>query len=194
MKQDTTLINKLFHDKDPLEGLDEVMAYYNRWDDGYVIVEGKSIAKERIPYHLKDLVVGHVWDKVINKGFVPVLGRVSMLDDNEIRITPIKVLSREAKDIGDELPLRVSFKMLHPILLTPGLLLKLGFSRYNINGFSGYRKKVNGSYIRIQFNTNDGEYITEYINYTMRFGTNVFRGMYLHQFMEILNLYFGYGY
>ena len=31
----------------------------------------------------------------------------------------------------------------------------------------------------------------EYVNYTMRFGTNVFRGAYLHQLMGILNLYFG---
>lgn len=28
----------------------------------------------------------------------------------------------------------------------------------------------------------------------VRFGNNVFRGEYLHQLMEILNLYFGYDY
>ena len=133
MKRDTTLINKLFHDKDPLEGLDEVRAYYNRYDDEGVIVEGKPIDREIIPYHLKDLVVGYVLNKVTNKTFIPVLGRVSMLDPMEIRITPIKVLSREVNDISDELPLKVSFKMIHPIVLTPGLLLKLGFSIYNIN-------------------------------------------------------------
>ena len=31
----------------------------------------------------------------------------------------------------------------------------------------------------------------EYVNYTMRFGTNVFRGAYLHQLMRILNINFG---
>lgn len=115
-----------------------------------------------------------------------------MLDYNEIYITPIKVLSEhgddiEVNDINDKLPLKVSFKMLHPIVLTPGLLLKWGFSIYNINGFSGYRKNVNGSYIKIKLDTDH----MEYVNYTMRFGTNVFRGAYLHQLMGILNLYFG---
>ena len=190
MRWDNTLINKLFHDKDPLEGLDEVRAYYNRYDDEGVIVTGKPIAREIIPYHLKDLVVGYVLNKVTNKTFIPVLGRVSMLDPMEIRITPIKVLSREVNDINDKLPLKVSFKMLHPIVLTPGLLLKLGFSIYNINGFSGYRKNVNGSYIKIKLDTDH----MEYVNYTLRFGNNVFRGAYLHQLMEILNLYFGYDY
>lgn len=137
MRWDNTLINKLFHDKDPLEGLDEVRAYYNRYDDEGVIVTGKNLDREIIPYHLKDLVVGYVLNKVTNKTFIPVLGRVSSLDYNEIYITPIKVLSEhgddiEVNDINDELPLKVSFKMLYPIVLTPGLLLKLGFSIYNI--------------------------------------------------------------
>ena len=187
MRWDNTLINKLFHDKDPLEGLDEVMSYYDRYYDEGVIVTGKSIAREIIPYHLKDLVVGYVLNKVTNKSFIPVLGRVSRLDYNEIHITPIKVLSEEVNDINDKLPIKVSFKMLYPIVLTPGLLLNLGFSRYNINGSSGYRKNVNGSYVKIKLDTEH----CEYVNYTMRFGTNVFRGAYLHQLMGILNLYFG---
>ena len=187
MRWDHTLINRLFYDKDPLEGLDEVMSYYDRYYDDGVIVTGKDIARERIPYHLKDLVVGYVLNKVTNKTFIPVLGRVSMLDENEIHITPIKVLSEEVNDINDKLPLKVSFKMLYPIVLTPGLLLNLGFSRYNINGFFGYRKNVNGSYVKIKLDTDH----CEYVNYTIRFGTNVFRGAYLHQLMRILNLYFG---
>lgn len=136
------------------------------------------------------MVVGYVPNMVTNKGFIKVLGRVSRLDYNEIYITPIKVLSEEVNDINDKLPklpLKVSFKMLYPIVLTPGLLLKLGFSIYNINGFSGYRKNVKGSYIKIKLDTDH----MEYVNYTMRFGTNVFRGAYLHQLMGILNLYFG---
>lgn len=44
------VINKLFHDKDPLEGLDEVMAYYNRYYDDGVIVTGKNLDREIIPY------------------------------------------------------------------------------------------------------------------------------------------------
>ena len=192
MRWDHTFINKLFHDKDPLEGVDEVMAYYNRYYDDGVIVTGKNLDREIIPYHLKDLVVGYVLNKVTNKTFIPVLGRVSRLDYNEIYITPIKVLSEhgddiEVNDINDKLHLNVSFKMLYPIVLTPSLLLKLGFSMYNINGFYGYRKNVNGLYIKIKVDTEH----CEYVNYTMRFGTNVFRGAYLHQLMGILNLYFG---
>ena len=187
MNWDHTLINKLFYDKDPLEGLDREMSYYDRYYDGGVIVTGKHLDRERIPYHLKDLVVGYVPNMVTNKGFIKVLGRVSRLDYNEIYITPIKVLSEEVNDINDKLPLKVSFKMLYPIVLTPGLLLNLGFSRYNINGFYGYRKNVNGSYVKIKLDTDH----CEYVNYTMRFGTNVFRGAYLHQLMGILNLYFG---
>ena len=192
MRWDHTLINRLFYDKDPLEGLDEVMAYYDRYYDDGVIVTGNNLDRERIPYHLKDLVVGYVLNKVTNKTFIPVLGRVSRLDYNEIYITPIKVLSEhgddiEVNDINDKLPLKVSFKMLYPIVLTPSLLLNLGFSRYNINGFFGYRKNVNGSYVKIKVDTEH----CEYVNYTMRFGTNVFRGAYLHQLMGILNLYFG---
>ena len=192
MRWDHTLINRLFYDKDPLEGLDEVMAYYDRYYDDGVIVTGNNLDREIIPYHLKDLVVGYVPNMVTNKGFIPVLGRVSRLDYNEIYITPIKVLSEhgddiEVNDINDKLPLKVSFKMIYPIVLTPSLLLKLGFSMYNINGFYGYRKNVNGSYVKIKVDTEH----CEYVNYTMRFGTNVFRGAYLHQLMEILNLYFG---
>ena len=139
MRWDNTLINKLFYDKDPLEGLDIEMSYYDRYYDDGVIVTGKNLDREIIPYHLKDLVVGYVLNKV-NKTFIPVLGRVSRLDYNEIYITPIKVLSEhgddiEVNDINDKLPIKVSFKMLYPIVLTPGLLLNLGFSRYNINGF-----------------------------------------------------------
>ena len=187
MRWDHTLINKLFHDNDPLEGLDEVMAYYDRYYDDGVILTGKNLDREIIPYNLRDLVVGYVLNKVTNKTFIPVLGRVSRLDYNEIYITPIKVLSEEVNDINDKLPLKVSFKMLYPIVLTPGLLLNLGFSRYNMNGFFGYRKNVNGSYVKIKVDTEH----CEYVNYTMRFGTNVFRGAYLHQLMRILNLYFG---
>lgn len=189
MRWDHTLINRLFYDKDPLDGLDRERSYYNRYDDDGVIVTGKHLDRERIPYHLKDLVVGYVPNMVTNKGFIKVLGRVSRLDYNEIYITPIKVLSEEVNDINDKLPLKplkVSFKMIYPIVLTPGLLLKLGFSMYNINGFYGYRKNVNGLYIKIKVDTEN----CEYVNYTMRFGTNVFRGAYLHQLMGILNLYF----
>ena len=190
MRWDNTLINRLFHDKDPLEGLDEVMAYYDGYYDEGVIVTGNHLDRERIPYHLKDLVVGYVLNKVTNKTFIPVLGRVSRLDYNEIYITPIKVLSEEVNAINDKLPkipLKVSYKMIYPIVLTPGLLLKLGFSMYNINRFYGYRKNVKGLYIKIRVDTEH----CEYVNYTMRFGTNVFRGAYLHQLMGILNLYFG---
>lgn len=72
------------------------MAYYDRYYDDCVIVTGNNLDKK---YHLKDLVVGYVLNKVTNKTFIPVLGRVSRLDYNEIYITPIKVLSEHRDDI-----------------------------------------------------------------------------------------------
>ena len=62
------------------------MSYYDRYYDDGVIVTGNNLAREIIPYHLKDLVVGYVPNMVTNKGFIKVLGRVSRLDYNEIYI------------------------------------------------------------------------------------------------------------
>ena len=100
MSQDI-LINKLFYSKDPFEDLNTVRPYYDGWYDNAIVIDTKAAKKyqERIPYHLKDLVVG---------------------------------------------------------------------------------------YVRVKFDT----YMDGVLNYTMRLGTNVFRGTYLHQLMEILNLYF----
>ena len=61
----------------------------------------------------------------------------------------------------------------------------MGFDKYEVNGFSGYRKKVNGIYIKVKFNT----YRDGVLN-SIKFNTNVFHCTYLHQLMEILNLYF----
>lgn len=187
MKQDS-LINTLFYSKNPLKGLNKIHAYYDWWydDSDVIVIDMKETDKyeERIPYHLKDLVLGYFVNDI---AVVPVLGRVSMLSDDEIRITPIKVLSKNAKYIKNK-PIKISLKNLYPIVLTPGLLLKLGFSIYNIRGFSGYRKRVNGKYVKIKFNSYDCGYLD--IDYTMKVGTNVFHGTYIHEFMEILGLYF----
>lgn len=188
MKQDD-LINTLFHSRDPLEGLDKVQSYYDRYYDYNIIVIDRFEANkylERIPYHLGDLVVGYVINKVTNH-LIPVLGRVSMLTHCEIEIIPIRVLSKEVNDIPDNISIRVFFKKVYPIVLTPGILLKLGFSKYNVNGFSGYRKKVNGSYVKIKFDSYNAYGCMEY---TMKFKSNGFHGAYLHQLMGILDLYF----
>lgn len=65
MKQDD-LINTLFHSRDPLDGLDKVQSYYDRYYDYNIIVIDRNEANkylERIPYHLGDLVVGYVINK-----------------------------------------------------------------------------------------------------------------------------------
>lgn len=110
MKQDS-LINTLFYSKNPLEGLNKIHAYYDWWyEDSDVIVIGMKETdkyKERIPYHLKDLVLGYFVNDI---AVIPVLGRVSMLSDDEIRITPIKVLSKNAKYIKNK-PIKYLLKI-----------------------------------------------------------------------------------
>lgn len=184
MSQDL-LINNLFYSKDPFEDLNDVHIYADGWYDNTILIDNKVVKKysKRIPYHLNDIVVGYVRNNLTST-FLPVLGRVNMIDICIIGIKPIKVLSREVNDIPLDKSIELVNRKVYPIVLTPGLLLRLGFNKYNINGFSGYRIKVNGtSYVKVTW---DGV-----PNYTMRFGNNVFRGTYLHQLMEILNLYFG---
>ena len=185
MSQDL-LINKLFYSKDPFEDLKDVRPYYDGWYDNALVIDTKAAKKykERIPYHLGDLVVGYVRNTLTISTFLPVLGRVDMIDEHMIGIKPIKVLSREVNEIPLK-PLELLHEKVHPIVLTPGLLLRCGFDKYNINGFSGYRKKVNGIYVKVKFNT----YRDGVLN-SIKLGTNVFHCTYLHQFMEILNLYF----
>lgn len=70
MSQDI-LINKLFYSKDPFEDLNTVRPYYDGWYDNAIVIDTKAAKKyqERIPYHLKDLVVGYVRNnlKIINR-------------------------------------------------------------------------------------------------------------------------------
>lgn len=187
MSQDI-LINKLLYSKDPFENLNTVRPYYDSWYDNAIVIDTKAAKKyqERIPYHLKDLVVGYVRNNLTTL-FLPVLGRVNMIDEAIIGIMPIKVLSREVNDISLDKSIELVNKKVHPIVLTPSLLLGLGFNKYKVNGFSGYRIKVNGSYVKVKFDS----YRDGVVSHTIRLGTNVFRGTYLHQLMEILNLYFG---
>lgn len=187
MSQDI-LINKLFYSKDPFENLNTVRSYGDGWYDDAILIDTKVEKKysERIPYHLKDLVVGYVRNNLTTT-FLPVLGRVNMIDESMIGIMPIKVLSRVVNDIPLDKSIELVNRRVNPIILTPSLLLELGFNKYNIGGVSGYRKKVNGSYVKVNFHIyKDGVF-----NYTMmRLDTNVFHCTYLHQLMEILNLYY----
>lgn len=188
MSQDI-LINKLFYSKDPFEDLNTVRPYYDSWYDNAIVIDTKAAKKyqERIPYHLKDIVVGYVRNNLTTSTFLPVLGRVNMIDEAIIGIIPLKVLSREVNEIPLDKSIELVNKKVHPIVLTPSLLLGLGFNKYDVNHFSGYRIKVNGSYVKVKFDS----YTDGVVNHIMRIGTNVFRGTYLHQLMEILNLYFG---
>lgn len=100
MSQDI-LINKLFYSKDPFEDLNTVRPYYDGWYDNAIVIDTKAAKKyqERIPYHLKDLVVGYVRNNLTTSTFLPVLGRVNMIDEAMIGIMPLKVLSREVNEI-----------------------------------------------------------------------------------------------
>ena len=108
-----------------------------------------------------------------------------MIDEAMIGIMPIRVLSREVNDIQLDKSIELVNKKVYPIVLTPGLLLRMGFDKYDVNGFSGYRKKVNGIYVKVKFNT----YRDGVLN-SIKFNTNIFHCTYLHQLREILNLYF----
>lgn len=147
MKWDHTLINRLFYDKDPLEGLDEVMSYYDRYYEDGVIVTGNNLDRERIPYHLKDLVVGYVLNKVTNKTFIPVLGRVSRLDYNEIYITPNKVVYKFVDYVAiDKVLIRtingidrlVGKDLIVPTPITPEILEKNGWEHKDDVYFKEY--------------------------------------------------------
>lgn len=187
MRHQDLLINKLFYSKDPFEDLKDVHTCYDGWYDNAIVIDTKSAKeyKERIPYHLCDLVVGYVRNNLTTSTFLPVLGRVNMMDEHMIGIKPIKVLSREINRISLDKPLELLNEKVYPIVLTPDLLLRCGFDKYEVNGFSGYRKKVNGIYVKVKFNT----YRDGVLN-SIKFNTNVFHCTYLHQLMEILNLYF----
>lgn len=98
MSQDI-LINKLFYSKDPFEDLNTVR--HDGWYDNAIVIDTKAAKKyqERIPYHLKDLVVGYVRNNLTTSTFLPVLGRVNIIDEAMIGIMPLKVLSRELNEI-----------------------------------------------------------------------------------------------
>ena len=122
MSQDI-LINKLLYSKDPFEDLNTVRPYYDSWYDNAIVIDTKAAKKcqERIPYHLKDLVVGYVRNNLTTSTFLPVLGRVNMIDEAMIGIMPLKVLSREVNEIG------YPITKLYPICISNEILLTLGF-------------------------------------------------------------------
>ena len=62
MRHKDLFINKLFYSKDPFEDLNDVHPYYDGWYDNAIVIDTKAAKeyKERIPYHLGDLVVGYV--------------------------------------------------------------------------------------------------------------------------------------
>ena len=187
MRHKDLLINKLFYSKDPFEDLNDVHTYYDGWYYNNIVIDTKAAKKykERIPYHLNDLVVGYVRNNLTKSTFLPVLGRVNMIEEYMIGIMPIKILSREVNEIQLDKSIELVNRKVYPIVLTPGLLLRMGFDKYEVNGFSGYRKKVNGIYVNVKFNT----YRNGVLN-SIKFNTNVLHCTYLHQLMEILNLYF----
>ena len=87
MRHQDLLINKLFYSKDPFEDLKDVHTCYDGWYDNATVIDTKAAKKyqERIPYHLKDLVVCYVRNNLTST-LLPVLGRVNMIDKSIIGI------------------------------------------------------------------------------------------------------------
>lgn len=111
------------------------------------------------------------------------IGRVIGLDRLGMYILPLKVLSRRI-DYDFKGKVYETNDKVYPIIVTDNLIIQLGFKPYNIRGFSGYRMKIGGIYLKIKLNE------CPIAGYVLRWGNNTYSGNYLHQLMEILGLYF----
>lgn len=111
------------------------------------------------------------------------IGRVIGLDRLGMDLLPLGVLNKKVHYNFQGKIYKANDKV-YPILVTDDLVTQLGFVPYNISGFSGYRIKIGGIYLKIKLD----EYPVA--GYILRWGSNTYSGIYLHQLMEILNLYF----
>lgn len=148
----------------------------------YKFVHSPSSFKDVKPPILNSLVISFTEPDEYGTryGFI---GRVIGLDRLGMDLLPLGVLSKNVHYNFQGKIYKANDKV-YPILVTDDLVTQLGFVPYNIRGFRGYRIKIGGIYLKIKLD----EYPVA--GYILRWGSNTYSGIYLHQLMEILNLYF----
>lgn len=148
----------------------------------YRFVHSRSSFKDVKPPILNSLVISFTEPDEYGTryGFI---GRVIGLDRLGMYLLPLGVLNKKVHYNFQGKIYKANDKV-YPILVTDDLVTQLGFVHYNIRGFSGYRIKIGGIYLKIKLD----EYPVA--GYILRWGSNTYSGIYLHQLMEILNLYF----
>lgn len=165
------------------EELRKLFIENNRFDNlFYRFVHSPSSFKDVKPPILNSLVISFTEPDEYGTryGFI---GRVIGLDRLGMDLLPLGVLNKKVHYNFQGKIYKANDKV-YPILVTDDLVTQLGFVPYNISGFSGYRIKIGGIYLKIKLD----EYPVA--GYTLRWRSNTYSGIYLHQLMEILNLYF----
>ena len=158
--------------------------YQNKLDSSisFKLVYNNSSFKDVKPPILNSLVIAHIKPNEYEPmyGFI---GRVIGLDRSSMDLLPVGFLN-ESVQYNFQCSVCKSYDKVYPILVTEDLIKQLGFVPYNIRGFSGYMIKIGGIYLKIKLD----EYPVG--GFTLRWGSNTYSGIYLHQLMEILDLYF----
>lgn len=157
--------------------------YQNKFDSIYYgFGHNNSSFKDIKPPILNSLVISYIKPNEYESmyGFI---GRVIGLDRSGMDLLPLGVLNKNVPYNFQGSVYKPNDKI-YPILVTEELVIQLGFVPYNIKGFKGYRIKIGGIYLKIK--------LKEYpvAGFILKWGSNTYSGIYLHQLMEILNLYF----
>lgn len=148
----------------------------------YKCIHSKPSFKDVKPPILGSLVISFTGPDEYGTryGFI---AKVIGLDRQGFTLLPLGVLNKKVNYVFPGSLYRAKDKV-YPILVTEDLVTQLGFVPYNIRGFSGYRIKIGGIYLKIKLNENP------VAGFILKWGNNTYSGIYLHQLMEILNLYF----
>lgn len=159
--------------------------YQNKFDSiSYRFVHNNSSFKDVKPPILNSLVISYIKPNEYEPmyGFI---GRVIGLDRSGMNLLPLGVLNNKNVHYNFQGSVYKPNDKIYPILVTEELVIQLGFVPYSIRGFfSGYRIKIGGTYLKIKLN----EYPVA--GFILKWGSNTYSGTYLHQLMEILDLYF----
>lgn len=157
--------------------------YQNKFDSlFYRFVHNNSSFKDVKPPILNSLVISYIKPNEYEPlhGFI---GRVIGLDRSGMDLLPLGFLN-ERDHYNFQGSVYKTNDKVYPILVTEDLIIRLGFIPYNTKVFKGYRIKMGGTYLRIKLD----EYPVA--GFILKWGSNTYSGIYLHQLMEILNLYF----
>ena len=158
--------------------------YQNKFDSSisFKLMHNNSSFKDVKPPILNSLVRAYIKPNEYEPmyGFI---GRVIGLDRSGMDLLPVGVLNKNVH-YNFQGSVYKSYDKIYPILVTEDLIKQLGFVHYNVRGFSGYRIKIGGIYLKIKLD----EYPVA--GFILKWGSNTYSGTYLHQLMEILDLYF----